>query len=333
MTAALDRIVIRAGAEPGAPRGPWALLAREFPTVAVERNPDGALGRPADLTVEHWESPAFDFWAFDRRFDRVVAERRPLIIAGSPACPAAVPAAALAILTRAQRLVGRRNRASESLFFGGLLARHRDLHDLSLPLVRADYDHALDVWQWTLRLAPDASLALQLAALFHDLERLRSEARERQEHRPGGAGDHQAYQQRYAREGARFAAGVLAAAGVHPAVVERAGRLIACHGEPVSGRDPELTHLVDADALSFFSLGSPGFLDAYGPAHTRQKAVFTLARLSLDGRSRLAQLRLRPAILRLIDELLPGIPLPAAGPPPERAPMAARSAPRPLIAR
>ncbi len=330
MAAVLDRIVVRTGAETGATRGTWSLLEREFPTVRVERDPEGAAGRAADVTVERWEDPALDFWAFDRRLDRVVAERRPLVVAGSPACPARAPGAALAILTRAQRLVGRRNRASASLFFDGLLARHRDLHDLSLPLVRADYDHALDVWQWALRLAPDASLALQLAALFHDLERLRSEARERREHR---AADYPAYKRRHAREGARFAVGVLAAAGVHPAVLERTGRLIAGHDEPAAGRDPELAQLVDADALSFFSLNSPGFLDAYGPAHTRQKVAFTLARLSLDGRERLAPLRLRPAILRLVEELLPGMPPPATGAPAAPAAAPKRPLTRPLIPR
>jgi len=328
MVAVLDRIVVRAGA--GVPEKAWSLLAREFPTVRVERDADGAAGRPADLTVERWEDPALDFWELDRRLDRVVAERRPLVVAGSASRPAHVPAAVLAILTRAQRVVGRRNRASASLFFDGLLARQRDLHDLALPLVRADFDHALDVWQWALRLNPDASLALQLAALFHDLERLRSEARERREQH---AGDYPAYKRRHAREGARFAVSVLAAAGVHPAVLERTGRLIAAHDEPAAGRDRELGQLVDADALSFFSLNSPGFLDAYGPAHTRQKVAFTLARLSLDGRSRLGQLRLRPAIERLVDELLPGIAPPAAGLPPAPAAVAVRPVSRPMIHR
>ena len=36
-------------------------------------------------------------------------------------------------------------------------------------------DHALDVWQWVLRLSPSAGLAVQLAALFHDVGRLLSE--------------------------------------------------------------------------------------------------------------------------------------------------------------
>ncbi|HET7177220.1 MAG TPA: hypothetical protein VFI63_00885, partial [Solirubrobacterales bacterium] len=99
------------------------------------------------------------------------------------------------------------------------------------------------------------------------------------------------------------------------------------------GRDRELAQLVDADALSFFSLNSPGFLDAYGPAHTRQKVAFSLARLSIEGRSRLGQLRLRPAIQRLIDELLPGIAPPAVGLPPAPAPVLARPVSRPMIPR
>ncbi len=325
MAAVLDRVVVRVGS--GCPERSWALLSREFPTVRIERDPDGAAGRPADLTVERWEDPGLDLRELDRRLDRVVAERRPLVVAGSAARPTLVPAALLAILTRAQRVVGRRNRSSASFLFDSLLARHRDLYDLALPHARAHYDHALDVWQWTLRLSSDASLALQLAALFHDLERRRAEPRE------PAAGDYPGARRRQAREGARFAVSVLAAAGVHPAVLERTGRLIAAHDEPAAGSDRELAQLVDADALSFFSLESPGFLDAHGPAHARHRVTFTLARLSLDGRSRLAELHLRPAIRRLVDELLPGIAPPAAGLPPAPAAPAARSLSRPLIRR
>src|SRR5689334_19323668 len=133
--ALLERIIVRAGR--GVSEKAWALVEREFPTVRIERDPDGAAGRPADLTVDGWQDPTLDFWEFDRHLDRVAALRRPLVVAGSASRPALVPAAVLAILTRAQRVVGRRNRSSSSLFFDGLLARHRDLHDLSLPLVRA----------------------------------------------------------------------------------------------------------------------------------------------------------------------------------------------------
>ncbi len=69
-----------------------------------------------------------------------------------------------------------RNERSSDERFAEILRRHRQLHDLDKPLVKADFDHALDVWQWTLRLRPQSSLPLQVAALFHDIERLVSEA-------------------------------------------------------------------------------------------------------------------------------------------------------------
>src|SRR5690606_31131593 len=86
------------------------------------------------------------------------------------------------VLLRYQRLLPRRNDASTSDAFRTVEARHAALHDRSLPLVRADLDHARDTWQWVLRLAPDAGLAVQVAALLHDVERLASEAHARVEH-------------------------------------------------------------------------------------------------------------------------------------------------------
>lgn len=62
-----------------------------------------------------------------------------------------------------------------------LLRRHRSLHPADKPLVRADYRHALDVWQWVLRLDPEAGGAVQIAALFHDVERIFTEAESRSE--------------------------------------------------------------------------------------------------------------------------------------------------------
>src|SRR5205814_582070 len=84
--------------------------------------------------------------------------------------------------------------------FDKVLARHCELHDMNKPLVAADFDHARDTWRWVLRLAPHASLAVQVAALFHDVERLASESEARIEHR---AADYEAFKKAHAAAGAR----------------------------------------------------------------------------------------------------------------------------------
>src|SRR5262249_39515078 len=91
---------------------------------------------------------------------------------------------------------------------------------------------------------------------------------------------------------------VLERAGVPRSIREDATRLVGVHER--TGDDPMLRALNDADALSFFSLNSPGYLAYYGPAQTATKVLYTLARMSRGARSELAALRLPAAISTLI---------------------------------
>lgn len=202
-----------------------------------------------------------------------------------------------AVLTRFQRFLARRNPASAGAAFERVLARHRALHDRTKPLVRADLDHALDTWQWLLRLDPGASLAAQVAALFHDVERLASEAEVRIEQH---ASDYCAFKNEHARRGAAMTRAALASTGLAQPVIERAVELVAGHEQP--GRDAERLLLNDADALSFFSLNSDGFLRYYGVEHTRRKIAYTLARLRGGARGRLMRIRYHPDVAASLDE-------------------------------
>lgn len=273
----------------------FASLAREFPCIDVET----AIPAEPGLVVAaaRWRDPTFDFWAFDRAVDRAAETNVLTIVVVGPA--AELPGAALELLTRCQRVLRRRNQASATEEFERVLERHRALHDLSLPLVRADYDHALDTWQWLLRLAPEASLAVQLAALFHDVERLRSEPERRIEQH---AADYQRFKDRHAARGAELAAAVLREVGLSDEVVREATRLIATHERRTGDR--ELALLNDADALSFFSLNSAGFADYYGAEHTQKKIAYSLNRLSPHARRQLAHMRLRPGVRAMIGRAL-----------------------------
>lgn len=279
-------------------------FAADFPTLVVfeecdEPRSDGE-GPWARIDVDAWIEGRLALEVLDRWFDGV-APGDPFALVLSTTDARRLAPAALEILTRIQRILDRRNAASESALFDRILAVHRELHDLERPLVRADYDHALDTWQWLLRLEPDASFALQTAALFHDVERLLSEAEQRVEQH---AADYQAFKDAHARRGASFVFRLLEQIGVDGALAERVRALIALHERPAP--DEELRLLNDADALSFFSLNSSGFLDYFGFEHTRKKVAYTVRRMHPCTRSRLSTLRLRPEVASMLSYALDG---------------------------
>ncbi|MBW8876084.1 MAG: DUF4202 family protein [Acidobacteria bacterium] len=278
-----------------------------FPAVAIHSQDEPASELPSlRLRIEDWDSPFFNFYDFDFQFDGLAAAGAcAVILAGAPE---RLPRALGEVLTRCQRHMDRRNAASRGMAFDRVLAVHREMHDLAKPLVRADWNHALDTWQWTLRLEPEADLAAQFAALFHDVERLATEADARIEHRARGVRGYQGFKDDHARRGAEQAAEALAAAGVDPATAARVARLIAGHEHPPAAGDPEapgLALLNDADALSFFSLNSVGYLDYFGPEPTRRKVAWTLRRLRPAARRHLDEMRLVPAVRAALAEQAP----------------------------
>jgi hypothetical protein len=284
------------------PLSPWGRLAADFPHVALA---GGVPRHVPDLfiTVEQWKSKNFNFYELERRLD-ALAERQGgpfgLVLVG---WGEELARTARQVLSRCQRWTDRRNEASREPLFDRVLAEHRAAHDLAKPLVRADYNHALDTWHWVLRLAPDACLAVQLAALFHDIERLESEADARVEHQ---ATDYQGFKDGHAARGAEIAETLLRAAGVGAGIRRRATHLIGGHEHPPCGRHRDaaaVSLLNDADALSFFSLNSAGYLDYYGPEQTRKKVAYTLRRLSPAARRHLCGLRLPCAVAAFLEEM------------------------------
>jgi hypothetical protein len=249
------------------------------------------------ISSEEWLHPSADLLSFDKRMhaaeDRASPSHSFLLSVSGPR--SMLREAARQVFTRYQRLFQQRNRHSRSSLFSAVLERHRDLHPAHKPLARADFDHALDVWQWVLRLDPEASLALQIAALFHDIERLTSQADPRSEHT---VEDYARFKREHASAGADMLRPMLSELPLPDELIERASSLVAGHEQPDG--DPDLRVLNDADALSFLSLSSPSFLRYYGKEHAASKVDFTFSRMSPMARDLLAEIRLEPALRELV---------------------------------
>jgi hypothetical protein len=257
----------------------WDRLAAEFPMVAVQPLVSGEGAQVLRLEVEEWRAPDFDPFAWDPRvFSAAGVERLALHLVGASGEPLA--AAALEILTRYQGLVARRNAASSGSRFDHLLERHRALHDLGRPRARAHYQHSLDTWQWVLRLAPEADLAVQVAALFHD-------------------GDDPAFEEASLTGGEERTRALLSELEVDAATRERACELVTRQERP--GCEAALALLDEADALSCFSLHSPGFLRCFNPAHARHQVASALMRPRPEHDLQLERMYLAPRVRTLLE--------------------------------
>jgi hypothetical protein len=233
----------------------WARVVAQFPTVAVQPLAAGVGAQVLRLDVEEWRTPEFDPSSWDVRvFSAASAERLALHLVGAQGEELAE--AALEILTRYQGLIGRRNAACTGPVFDCLLERHRALHDMSRARGRAHYQHSLDTWQWVLRLNPDAELAVQVAALFHEVEGPLFEGAT-----PARSAD-------MTRE-------LLADLGVESSTRDRVCRLLTRHERASEEAEREL--LDEADTLSFFSLHTSDFLRCFGTEHARRHRANVLA--------------------------------------------------------
>lgn len=234
---------------------PVPVLGAEFPSVRVAFV-DGEGETAPVIDAEAWLD-AESFAPFDEAVEGSRSDA--LVVRGLDVGPIACE-----VLTRFQRFVGRRNAASFGPAFDAALAARRAMHDGDVSRPSAELDHAFDVWQWLLRLSPGATLAAQLAALFHDVD-------------PKRGGD--------------VAYDVLVSAGIDRVTALRTRTIIMSHGR--RGIAPDIDLLDDADALSFFSLDSSRYADDFGSEETRRKVADTLGRLGPSARARLAGVRLR----------------------------------------
>jgi hypothetical protein len=255
------------------------VLLREFPTIALTR---GDASKPGDTVIDDfaWRG-AFDLARFDEAV--LAAPAAPIAVRGGDAV-----GVALEVLGRYQRLLCRRNAWSQGRAFEAVLSVLAALPSTP-PFLKEDVDHALDTWQWVVRLDPAASLRTQLAALVHELDRVAGDSRERLEHRARGDSAKDSRTLLHAIQ-------LLRDAGISHEEALAVRDIVA--GHPDQERDSLL--LDDADALSFLSLGSSRYADHFGHAQTRRKVAFTVGRLGDVARQRLALVRLRPDVARLL---------------------------------
>ena len=149
--------------------------------------------------------------------------------------------------------------------------------------VPEDPGHAEDTLAWLVRLLPDASWPLRLAALAHDLDRALPDARRV---RREDFADYDDFKAAHAANSARVLAQLMRTAQAPQEAIRRACFLVLHH--ETGGADPELMALCDADALSFYTHNLAFYRLRHDEAEVLRRARWGVARLSPQARARLA---------------------------------------------
>lgn len=135
-----------------------------------------------------------------------------------------------------------------------------------------DPAHADNTLHWLLRLKPDADVALQLAALGHDIDRASPDKVQRQDF-----ADYDSFKAEHARHSAEILEELLHRHGIPAAITERTCELVRRHEV---GGTPDADILKDADSLSYFDSNLPLYLRREGEQEALRRSIWGLQRLS-----------------------------------------------------
>lgn len=105
--------------------------------------------------------------------------------------------------------------------------------------------HSLDMLEWVKKIEPNPSIALQIAALSHDIDRGIKPMVKRQENET-----YDDYKARHAERSAQLIAELMRKYGYSKDLIDETSRLVRNHE---IGGDRETDVLMDADSISFFS--------------------------------------------------------------------------------
>jgi len=152
------------------------------------------------------------------------------------------------------------------------------------------------VAHWLLRLAPDASEAVRLAAAGHTLRRWEI-PRDRYPHDTAG---YHAWRDATAAHSARAAEALLRPIGYSDDLIQRVGRLVRCEDFP---RDPDAQLLEDADCLAFLELKLADYLHQWDEEKLTRILHGTWTKMSEQARALVKLTPLDPRVKLLLERL------------------------------
>ncbi len=132
--------------------------------------------------------------------------------------------------------------------------------------------HAKLVHKWVLVLKPDASEALQIAALSHDIDRAITGITERDLDDFSKIDD---FKKEHSLRSAKFISEILTRYNYNQEVIDKVSDLVSKHE---FGGDEESDILKDADSIAYFEYNIPSYLKRNGRDRAKEKIKFMYKR-------------------------------------------------------
>jgi hypothetical protein len=164
---------------------------------------------------------------------------------------------------------------------------------ISKSLSKTDLNHARSTKKWLLILKPDADVAMQIAALAHDIER--------GIYNEGGAGelskDYNKYKEEHAKRSAKIICDLLRKHKFDQQVIEKVNNIVLSHEV---GGEEDIEIVKDADSISFFEENLEHYFERYGRKRTKFKVSFMFERVSVKAKEIIKKFKFKDEELDLI---------------------------------
>ncbi|MFQ5769391.1 MAG: DUF4202 family protein [bacterium] len=146
---------------------------------------------------------------------------------------------------------------------------------ISKSEIPEDSEHSKNTRAWVLRLKPEADIALQIAALGHDIERSIKELKIKRENYV----DYNKFKMAHARNSAKVLDDLLSKYDLTEIIRYKVSNLVTHHE---FGGNPEANILKDADSISYFDVNLPFYFQRNSRRETEFRMIWGYQRLS-DG--------------------------------------------------
>lgn len=149
---------------------------------------------------------------------------------------------------------------------------------ISKSKVKIDLKHALSTQIWLVRLKPDVSDYLKVAALGHDIERALDKNYDAK--RKNKFDNYIEHKKLHSQKSSEFMIKLLMKHNFDKDFIKKVSNVVLKHE---FGGDRDSNLLLNADSLSFFDINLPNYYEVNGEVNTRKKINFMFDRMSKKG--------------------------------------------------